>query len=380
MAIEASKIVEDSTEPDPVALKARAAEWTERKEAVAFVRAALKGPLAHGERERLVGFLLDLAGDAKWEIRKAAAEGLAETAHPSARTVVERLLEDENVWVRQAAKLARRRLARITTPGGKRDPIRQLAFDRLKSLGDLTHEKVYDLALEIGERHYEELARDTTHELNTVWTTMEEDLRELERAATGGAPADEIREILNRLRSQSSRVRRFLRELREYAQTGELRFTVEPLGSLVEEAVENAQEKARARIGERPVAIRADVGSVTVEVCRDRFIRALANVVSNSIESFEKKPDGGTVEVSAVSEADRVTLTVHDDGCGLPADETENAKRRLTSLKKYGLGFGLPMAVKIIEHEHGGRLEMDSRLHAGTTVRIEIPMRRSVSA
>ncbi len=41
--------------------------------------------------------------------------------------------------------------------------------------------------------------------------------------------------------------------------------------------------------------------------------------------------------------------------------------------KPNGTGFGLPLAVKIVESEHGGRLTIESARGRGTLVRIVIP-------
>jgi len=46
--------------------------------------------------------------------------------------------------------------------------------------------------------------------------------------------------------------------------------------------------------------------------------------------------------------------------------------------KPNGTGFGLPLAVKIIESEHGGRLNVDSVKGRGTIVRMTIPLHRRV--
>ena len=44
--------------------------------------------------------------------------------------------------------------------------------------------------------------------------------------------------------------------------------------------------------------------------------------------------------------------------------------------KPGGTGFGLPLAVKIIESEHDGRLSLESRKGYGTTARVIIPVHR----
>jgi signal transduction histidine kinase len=84
-----------------------------------------------------------------------------------------------------------------------------------------------------------------------------------------------------------------------------------------------------------------------------------------------------TVKVES-NHGERLSLTITDTGVGMDADQVENATKRFSSLKrdKGGIGLGLPLAVKIVERDHGGRLEIESTRNEGTSVTIELPIRR----
>ncbi len=62
----------------------------------------------------------------------------------------------------------------------------------------------------------------------------------------------------------------------------------------------------------------------------------------------------------------------------MDADQVEQATKRFSSLKRDrgGIGLGLPLAVKIVEREHIGSLEIESAPGEGTSVTIELPLRR----
>ena len=175
-----------------------AASWEERLSAIETVQGLFRDLPTERTVEHLVEVLDRLASDRKWEVRKAVVPALVETDHPAARNVVERLTEDGNQWVRQAAERARRKLSRVTTPAEKRDKRTQYAFDLVKDLRGKSPERIYEVALQIGAQHYEELAGDTAHELNTYRALMEELLGELERQI--GAchdPGDQTQGIIN---------------------------------------------------------------------------------------------------------------------------------------------------------------------------------------
>ena len=80
------------------------------------------------------------------------------------------------------------------------------------------------------------------------------------------------------------------------------------------------------------------------------------------------------IEVMADVQEGLVTITVEDSGCGMSAESQRDALTLFATSKPNGTGFGLPLAAKIVESEHGGRLNIDSRKGRGTIVRIALPI------
>jgi len=360
-----------------------ASSWESRLSATEMVRALLRDLPTEETVEHLVGVLDRLASDQKWEVRKAVIAALVETDHPAARQVIERLTADGNQWVRQAAERAKRKLARVTTPAEKRDKRAQYAFDLIKDL-DLrgeSPERIYDVAQRIAEQYYEELAGDTAHELNTYRAAMEGLLEELERAVLAGK-ADEpgTAEIIEKIKERFRYLKILVTGLLAYAKETDLEFLIHPVKPMVAEALGMAKASARDRIGALAASEVLDIpDGLELEVCRPRIVQALTNVLSNGLEAVEDKGAAAVLEVAATtSGADQLILKVRDNGCGMEPTQVDSAKKRFRSLKKDrgGVGLGLPLALKIIEREHGGRLEIESDLGIGTTVTIELPLRR----
>ena len=85
------------------------------------------------------------------------------------------------------------------------------------------------------------------------------------------------------------------------------------------------------------------------------------------------------IRVTAQLHEGLVAIAVEDSGCGMSAEAQRDALTLFATSKPHGTGFGLPLAVKIIESEHGGRLSIESAKGRGTIIRIVIPPSGQVS-
>jgi two-component system, cell cycle sensor histidine kinase PleC len=116
-------------------------------------------------------------------------------------------------------------------------------------------------------------------------------------------------------------------------------------------------------------------------VDRLRFKQALLNLCSNAIKFT---PPGGSVHVSANQMADdSFVLTVRDTGIGMSPEQIPVALEPFRQVASpfarnaEGTGLGLALVKSLIEC-HDGRLEIESALHKGTTVRLILPPARTV--
>lgn len=354
--------------------------WEERLAVIEFVDGLLRDLPSERTVEHLIDILERLACDNKWEVRRAVVPVLVNAGRPAARSVIERLARDENQWVRRAAERARRKLTRVTTSAEKYDKNARFAFETIKDLDDKSAPRIYQAAIRVGEKYYEELAGDTAHELNTYRAAMDGLLQELqvripqEQRATPG-----VNEIFHKIRDRSRYLKALVSGLIEYSRDVELCFEVCPLAPIVREALELASEKT----GVGPAGLDVETilsipPTINVEVCRDRFLQALVNILSNAFESLAPKDAKGRVVIEAQAGGETVSVAISDTGIGMDSAQLESATKRFRSLKKAkgGIGLGLPLAVKIVEREHGGRFDVESTIGVGTTVTVELAIRR----
>ena len=89
-------------------------------------------------------------------------------------------------------------------------------------------------------------------------------------------------------------------------------------------------------------------------------------------DAVEATPEGGRVEVSAVSRADGHEIVVADSGPGIGADVLPKIFDLFYTTKQEGSGLGLPTVQRIVQ-THGGKIAVESKVGTGTTFTLLFP-------
>lgn len=111
--------------------------------------------------------------------------------------------------------------------------------------------------------------------------------------------------------------------------------------------------------------------------CDNRQIRqAITNLIQNAIDAIsensgESKPSGKVV-VAISQDDDKVSISVSDNGKGLPTDGRERLTEPYVTTRAKGTGLGLAIVKKIME-DHSGELVLEDNPGGGAIVRLVIP-------
>jgi len=101
------------------------------------------------------------------------------------------------------------------------------------------------------------------------------------------------------------------------------------------------------------------------------------NILGNAFEAVGKKADGSVKIAARMDKKNNLmTLTITDNGEGIPPENLNRIMDPFFSTKRGGTGLGLAVAGRIIEL-HRGRIHFSSQAGEGTTVAIELPIRQS---
>jgi signal transduction histidine kinase len=179
-------------------------------------------------------------------------------------------------------------------------------------------------------------------------------------------PAD-VREGLQGIIATSDRLERWTHALLSYLHPLEPQRAPCRAGPLMD----NINLMLQPRLAQKRLAIDASGWNRELELNVDAQLleQALHGLILNAAEA---SPDGASIRLSAARGHDGVTLTVEDQGGGMPFTPGAGTLRPGPSTKRFGTGLGIPFAAKVVE-VHGGSMRFEPGVAGGTRVRIGLP-------
>lgn len=103
---------------------------------------------------------------------------------------------------------------------------------------------------------------------------------------------------------------------------------------------------------------------------RSQIKQILINVVKNAIEALEYN---GVIEITISKTDTELVISIIDDGPGIPEEIIHKLGEPFFTTKKTGTGLGLMITKQILE-KHGGKLEIEQNVNAGSTFKILLPL------
>ncbi|MFO0982089.1 MAG: HAMP domain-containing sensor histidine kinase [Planctomycetota bacterium] len=201
------------------------------------------------------------------------------------------------------------------------------------------------------------------HELNGPVDAAQRFLR-LARAAV--AQAGDAAGLIDQATQAIDHVARIGRSLLAFERSLSSPQPPRPLGELIGEVIPYARSYAQF-----PAAIDVDLADPAMLVAPAIF-QVLANLLSNSIAAVEGH---GRIRITARSAHATLSITVSDNGPGIPPEMQARLFSPFLSTKPYGrgTGLGLPISRQIVQ-SLGGSLTINSSTSTGTTAAVALPI------
>ncbi|TRW42842.1 sensor histidine kinase [Georgenia yuyongxinii] len=215
-----------------------------------------------------------------------------------------------------------------------------------------------------------ELLDDAGHELRTPITVVRGHLELMDPNDPADAAATKELAL-----SELDRMHRLADDLVLLAKSERPDF-VQPARTSIGELTDNVLDQARA-LGERRWLIDARLeGEVLVD--SQRITQALLQLAANAVKFSEP---GSVIALGSTLRGGRLLLWVRDEGIGIAPDEQarifERFGRASQSVGRDGAGLGLAI-VAAIAAAHGGRVDVDSKVGAGSVFVLDLPARGAV--
>ena len=179
---------------------------------------------------------------------------------------------------------------------------------------------------------------------------------------------DDALRHLDVIQSEIRRLDRVVQTLVDFSRPVELR----PLDLDLRELVSSVLMLASAELETRGIHVESEVPGHAV-LCRvdgDLLKQALLNVVLNGAQAMA---NGGTLSVRLSDGARWASITVHDQGVGIPDEIRPRIFDLYFTTKKEGSGIGLAMTYRIVQMHHG-QIDVESKPGSGTTFVLRLPL------
>ena len=249
----------------------------------------------------------------------------------------------------------------------------------------ITFEDITRQLLDQRQAAWSDVARRIAHEIKNPLTPIQLATERLKRRyrkqiESDGELFDELTSTIVR---QVGGLRAMVDEFSSFARLPKPTFRQEDALDLVRQAL-FLQEVAHSEVD---FALSLDdLNSAVINCDRHQFGQAMTNVIKNAVEAVESKardaePDyRGRVAVAMSSDDEMLTISVEDNGVGLPQDRERIVEPYVTTREK-GTGLGLAIVNKIVD-EHGGQMSFAAGKAGGTIVVMRFardPLRSEVS-
>jgi len=183
---------------------------------------------------------------------------------------------------------------------------------------------------------------------------------------------------LTKLLQETSRLERMIQHLETYIQIPNPSFQKER----VEEIAEEALRLSRKRLTVKGISVNLEAGGIKGEgvlfIDKAGVIKALLNLLENSVEAFEgipKRKKGFFIHVTLFEGEEFIGVSISDNGHGIQKKNLHLIFEPFFTTRPDRVGLGLPLVKRVIE-THGGDIQVESQFRKGTTVTLYFPRDR----
>lgn len=241
-----------------------------------------------------------------------------------------------------------------------RDEIGILVSEYNKMIAEL-EQSAQKLAKGERESAWREMAKQIAHEIKNPLTPMKLSIQYLQRAIDEGNPNIEqlAKKVARTLEEQIENLSSIATAFSSFAKMPKAQNEIINLNDLLKSITD-----LFAREENVSVTFTTSSESPLVFADKNQLVSVFNNLVKNAIQSIPEQRKG-FVDVHIKDEDGWVTVTVSDNGSGIPSDNYDKVFVPNFTTKSSGTGLGLAITKQIIDG-NGGRIWFESAENVGT--------------
>ncbi len=220
-----------------------------------------------------------------------------------------------------------------------------------------------------------EMTYGLAHELNQPLAALllyAETCRDLLKS--GSVPGRELAGPIDRLVAQVERARDIVARLRKFARRQPLVHSTVDVNQLIEDSLNLLVHE----LNQAGVAVQLEFAPEQPHVIADSVLleQVVVNLVLNSLDAMTDKPQRSCLLYfgTEINPDGGCTVTVRDNGPGVPSEVIARLFEAYVTSKPDGLGLGLSICRSIIER-HGGRIWHEAAAGGGAEFKFTLPPR-----
>jgi PAS domain S-box-containing protein len=210
----------------------------------------------------------------------------------------------------------------------------------------------------------ERLIRMLTHEIRNPLNNI---ILSADQLSSSLDSDDSHKDFLAIIQRNSLRINQIISELLNLASPAELSFDEHDLGDVLKESLERAAD----RLELHKIKVEKNFPSTPMyaKVDKNKLVIAFTNILINAIEAME--PGKGMLRVALHSINGNNTISIRDNGKGIPKEFIARLFDPFFTLKQNGVGLGLTAAYSIFQ-SHKASVHVESKEGEGTLFMVSL--------
>ncbi|MCK9174414.1 MAG: ATP-binding protein [Desulforhopalus sp.] len=185
---------------------------------------------------------------------------------------------------------------------------------------------------------------------------------------------EEKLEMVDDIVNETERSRLIVKNLLDFAREGETQRTLLEVDKIVRESTRLVANQVK--LAKVNLIVKSEKDLPLIYGDQQKLKQVFVNLILNALDALETRGTGGDISINVKhgDRPDRVFITVHDNGPGIPEDIQDRIFDPFFTTKALNKGTGLGLSVsRGIIVKLGGKIRLDSAPGKGTTFIISLP-------